>query len=67
MSRKLTSEIVEGRLKIELPKNKWISKFSCEFPDLLFSITSMSLVNEEICNTLIEIKGKNIEFLSGKC
>ncbi len=62
----MANEIVEGRFKIELPKKKWISKVSCEFPDFVFSITSMSLINEEICNILIEIKGKDIKLLREK-
>lgn len=62
----MTSEIVEGRIKIELPKKKWISVLSREFSDNLFSITSMSLLNENICNILIKITGKDLENLTKK-
>ena len=62
----MISEIVEGRIKIELPEKKWISELSREFSDNLFSITSMSLLNENICNILIEIKGKGLGNLTKK-
>ncbi|NHI92372.1 MAG: hypothetical protein EAX96_07695 [Candidatus Lokiarchaeota archaeon] len=62
----LTEGIIEGRINIKLPSGKWISDLSNEFPNYIFNITSMSLINNDICNILVEIKGDKFSSLLKK-
>ena len=62
----LKDEIVEGRIKIELPRGKWVADLSKEFSSFIFNITSMSLIKKNICNVLIEIKGNKFSNLLKK-
>ena len=62
----LTDDIVEGSINIQLPQGKWISDLSKEFPDFTFNITSMSLLQNNVCNILVEIKGSKFSDLLKK-
>ncbi|MHA1786229.1 MAG: helix-turn-helix domain-containing protein [Candidatus Helarchaeota archaeon] len=53
----MTDEIFEGKIIIELPRDKWISELSRKFSNYSFHISSMSLINQSICNVLVEIRG----------
>ncbi|MHA1274604.1 MAG: helix-turn-helix domain-containing protein [Promethearchaeota archaeon] len=62
---KSKSDIVQVKFKIEIPKNKWLSRFTYSFPNLNFKILSKLLLDENTGLTLLQIIGSNIrKFLS---
>ncbi|MHA1758022.1 MAG: helix-turn-helix domain-containing protein [Promethearchaeota archaeon] len=62
---KSKSDIVQVKFKIEIPKNKWLSRFTYSFPNLNFKILSKLLLDENTGLTLLQITGSNIrKFLS---
>ena len=62
----MDEEILRAQISIELPSDKWTHKLSKEFLNITFNILSMSLVRENICNTLITLSGNQISDLISK-
>ena len=56
-------DIVQVRLNIEVPEEKWLAKVNTQFPELVFNIMSKFLIDENTGLTLFQIKGRSIEFL----
>lgn len=58
-------DIVQVKFNITVPKTKWLAKINKKYPELTFNILSKFLLNNNIGNTLFQIKGPTIkEFLS---
>jgi predicted DNA binding protein len=53
----MPSDIVQCRFDIEVPQTKWLYKLNKSYSHLDFNILSNYLINENIGNTLFEIKG----------
>jgi len=56
----LNDEIVRAEIEIEIPSDKWLSKLSKKFPNLILTILTMSLIKGNMGNILIRINGLNI-------
>lgn len=57
----MKNDIVQVKLKIEIPKTKWLATFNEKFPSFSFNILSKFLLDQNTGNTLIQIKGTPIE------
>lgn len=58
-------DIVQVKFNITVPKTKWLAKINKKYPELTFNILSKFLLNNNIGNTLFQIKGPTIKnFLS---
>ncbi|TFF98041.1 MAG: hypothetical protein EU547_02685 [Promethearchaeota archaeon] len=57
----MNTDRVHLKLKIEVPKTKWLSKFNEKYPNLKFHILSKFLLDEDTGNTLLKVYGVRIE------
>jgi len=55
----LNGEIVRAEIEIEIPNDKWLSKLSKKFPNLIINIITMSLIQGNIGNILVRVHGEN--------
>ncbi len=56
----MAEDIVQVEFEFELPGKKWLARFSKAHPDLTFKILSMSPVDNESGNTILEVDGPNV-------
>lgn len=62
----MAADIVQVRFEITVPRNKWLAKLNKEFNHLTFNIISNFLIDENLGNTLFEIKGISLKaFIEG--
>lgn len=62
----MTADIVQVRFEIKVPGSKWLAKLNKEFNHLTFNILSKYLIDEDIGNTLFEIKGIQLDSFIAK-
>ncbi|MHA1270352.1 MAG: helix-turn-helix domain-containing protein [Candidatus Helarchaeota archaeon] len=62
----MSEEILRSELKIELPADKWIFTLSTEYPQMVINILSMSLIRENTCNILVNMRNINISSIISK-
>jgi len=57
----MSSDIVQVKFRIEIPKNKWLAEFNEKFPELSFNILSKYLLEENTGSTLLKIEGVSVK------
>jgi predicted DNA binding protein len=61
----VSQDIVQIRLEIDIPQEKWLFKFNEKYPELNFNILSKFLIEENVGLTLFQIRGVSIkQFIS---
>ena len=61
----MSQDIVQIKLRIDIPKDKWLAKFNKKYPELNFHILSKFLINDKTGITLFQINGRSIkQFIS---
>jgi len=53
----MKDDIIEIKVKIEVPKTKWLVKFNQKYPDISFNILSKFLIDKKTGITLFQIQG----------
>ena len=62
----ITADIVQVRFEIRIPKRKWLAKINKEYSHLAFNILSNHLIDENLGNSLFEIKGIGLKIFIDK-
>ena len=57
----MSGEVVQLNFSLSIPPEKWLSKFSISYPDLQFNLLSMLPLSKNQGNTLLQVKGLNLE------
>jgi len=57
----MSTDRVHLKVRIKVPKTKWLAKFNKKYPNLKFHILSKFLLDESTGNTLFRIQGPSIE------
>ena len=61
----MSQDIVQIRLEIDIPQEKWLFKFNEKYPELNFNILSKFLIEENVGLTLFQIRGVSVkQFIS---
>jgi len=61
----VSQDIVQIRLEIDIPQEKWLFKFNEKYPELNFNILSKFLIEENVGLTLFQIRGVSVkQFIS---
>ena len=61
----MPQDIVQIRLEIDIPNDKWLFKFNEKYPELNFHILSKFLTEENAGITLFQIRGVSVkQFIS---
>ena len=55
-----TTTVVNTHISFQVPKARWLSKYSYKYPQLQFSILSLLSISKEQGNCLLHIKGPKI-------
>lgn len=55
----MSDDIVRAEVEIELLSDKWLVELSKKFPNLSFNILSMSLIQKDVGNILVQVQGEN--------
>ncbi|TFF88250.1 MAG: hypothetical protein EU548_09105 [Promethearchaeota archaeon] len=57
----MNDDVVQIKLTIQIPKEKWLAKFNKKYSELSFQIMSKFLLDEKIGMTLFHIKGVKVK------
>lgn len=57
----MSGEVVQLNFSLSIPPEKWLSKFSISYPDLQFNLLSMLPLSANQGNTLLQVKGINLD------
>ena len=61
----MPQDIVQIRLEIDIPRDKWLFKFNEKYPELNFYILSKFLIEENAGIALFQIRGLSVkQFIS---
>jgi len=56
----MSQDIVQIKLKIDIPQDKWLFKFNQKYPELNFNILSKFLIDDKTGLTLFQINGPSV-------
>ena len=56
----MSQDIVQIKLKIDIPQDKWLYKFNQKYPELNFYILSKFLIDDKTGLTLFQINGPSV-------
>ena len=56
----MSQDIVQIKLKIDIPQDKWLAKFNKKYPELNFYILSKFLIDDKTGLTLYQINGPSV-------
>ena len=56
----MSQDIVQIKLSIEIPQDKWLATFNKKYPELNFHILSNILIRENIGITSFQIRGSSV-------
>ena len=56
----MSQDIVQIKLKIDIPQGKWLAKFNKKYPELNFYILSKFLIDDKTGLTLFQITGPSV-------
>ena len=57
----MNQDIVKVKLKISVPKSRWLSKLNDKYPELRFHILSTIILEENVGDTLFQIQGPTVK------
>ena len=57
----MNQDIVKVKLKISVPKSRWLSKLNDKYPELRFHILSTIILKENVGDTLFQIQGPTVK------
>ena len=56
----MSEEVVQLNFSLSIPPDRWLSKFSISYPNLQFNLLSMLPLSTNKGNTLLQVKGLNL-------
>ena len=57
----MSDDIVQLNFSLAIPPEKWLAKYSFAYPQLQFNLLSMLLLSTNQGNTLLQVKGVNLD------